>query len=379
MRLHYFYPENDLALAAGIAGFTPPQAGTDMHLSGEALPLWYGLPGDRFITQGLNASWFSAIREAFDIRVEPFAFNIGSLVPAPWGWSLPVRRMYLDLGFDPSALPSPEEIEAIRQLSHRRTASRLVSALISDLDFPIANPAFETASPPEALALIRSFGHAVVKQPWSSSGRGIALFSPSIPDEEIMRRLAGTIRRQDSVLIEPLYERIADFALLFDIAGGRVSYVGLSLFSVDSRFAYTGNFVSSESRLREKFSAVYDLARLDSLTDAVARRIAEIIGDAYSGPLGVDMMVIDPPSGPRQIAVSEINLRMTMGHVAHALGTRFLAPDSEGTYSVGLRVGDEVFPPSGCSLSANRISSGNLDLVPPGGRFRFLLSVAPRG
>ena len=53
--LHLFVPENDLALASGLARYTPVPVGWHMHLSGEALPMWYADRGDRVMSFGMLA------------------------------------------------------------------------------------------------------------------------------------------------------------------------------------------------------------------------------------------------------------------------------------------------------------------------------------
>ena len=40
-KLHIFNPENDLALAANVARYTPPPAAVSLRLSGALLPLWW--------------------------------------------------------------------------------------------------------------------------------------------------------------------------------------------------------------------------------------------------------------------------------------------------------------------------------------------------
>ena len=72
-------------------------------------------------------------------------------------------------------------------------------------------------------------------------------------------------------------------------------------------------------------------------------------------------------------ATVEINLRMTMGFVAHALSEKFLAESSEGEYSVmpakNTPASDSI------TVESRRMVSGRIDLTPPGGRFRFVADV----
>lgn len=72
MKLHLFYPENDLALASGKAGYTPPPKVMDLRRAGAVLPLWYGDPGDKVCTTGVSAAWFDSMAERFDLRTDVF-------------------------------------------------------------------------------------------------------------------------------------------------------------------------------------------------------------------------------------------------------------------------------------------------------------------
>jgi len=68
--LHLFVPENDLALASGLARYTPVPVGWHMHLSGEALPMWYADRGDRVMSFGMDARWLDGVSESFDTGVD---------------------------------------------------------------------------------------------------------------------------------------------------------------------------------------------------------------------------------------------------------------------------------------------------------------------
>ncbi|HUN21334.1 MAG TPA: hypothetical protein PLT34_08780, partial [Muribaculaceae bacterium] len=99
--LHLFVPENDLALASGLARYTPVPVGWHMHLSGEALPMWYADRGDRVMSFGMDARWLDGVSESFDTGVDVASrkeIASGCLSPSPWGWSAYTRQMYADAG-----------------------------------------------------------------------------------------------------------------------------------------------------------------------------------------------------------------------------------------------------------------------------------------
>ena len=120
-------------------------------------------------------------------------------------------------------------------------------------------------------------------------------------------------------MAEPYYQKVEDFALEF-VADVKVRYVGLSLFETNGS-AYSGNIVASEERKRQMLGKYIDGTLLDELILRLEEALTIQLGGKYSGPLGVDMMVVaggdDRPF--RIHPCVEINLRRTMGHVALAL------------------------------------------------------------
>ena len=173
--LHLFVPENDLALASGLARYTPVPVGWHMHLSGEALPMWYADRGDRVMSFGMDARWLDGVSESFDTGVDVASrkeIASGCLSPSPWGWSAYTRQMYADAGCPQWMLPLDEAVGRMRMLSHRRSSVCINKALSGMLGFPLPAIPVETDDLDRLLALVEGVG-GYLKQPWSSSGRGV--------------------------------------------------------------------------------------------------------------------------------------------------------------------------------------------------------------
>lgn len=378
-RLHYFYPENDGALAAGTAGYVSRKNPMALRRSGVALALWTGADGDAFISQGVPRNWLEEIHGIFGMDVDEYSGCPYGFEPFPWGWSLPVVQTYADAGFDAAVLPDAAAIERIRQLSHRRTAAVLAAALraaYGSIFLPAAVEADSVAAASEAIA---AFGRAMVKLPWSSSGRGV-MDTADVPAPELARRIAGTIRRQGSVMVEPFLAGASDFALLYSADGaGSVDYVGLSVFGHDSHYAYSGGIVAGDDILvrvlREK-----GIKLPPQLPGQLAAALGKIIGNGYRGLLGVDLV-----SDGCRFAVAEINLRSTMGHVAHAIAEKWLSPGLTATFTIRPRdLSHTSFSPfancrslilDNCRVAERRLSAGTLALNAPDTPFAFLLQV----
>lgn len=374
-RLHLFFPENDLALVADNPHYTPPDAALNLHRAGEALPIWYGAPGDMFLTGGISDKWLRSVESMFDPGIGPYDHTDTRLESAPWGWSKASRQYFADNGI--VNLPDDNTLNRIRHLSHRRTASEITKKLQAALPFATTQPAKEVSDPALLPELVKEYGTIAFKSPWSSSGRGLIIASVSSP-QALITQAAGVIRRQGSIMAEQFYLRkAADFAMLFESDGnGTFSNSGLSLFNTNDKGAYTGNILTSDSDIEKRLSGIYPSENLTALRQALPSILTQTLGNAYSGPLGIDMMIVyDNDGTPLLDACVEVNLRMTMGHVANRFYKRFCADGITGRFEV-LPVSPGTTPePALPEVCDRKLTGGSLDLVPPGNHFSFRVTV----
>lgn len=376
MRVHLFNPQNDLALASGSPTFTAPASARNLARSGAALPMWYARPGDAFIG-AVNAQWYDSITSTFGIEVVPFMprpeNDSCQVFIEPWGWSPAIRRQLLDMGFCNDILPSAAIIEGWRELSSRITSAEIISHLIATHTSMVSYRTerckpFIACTLEDALRHIHNIGVAMIKLPWSSSGRGQQVSDRTTPDE-LVRRLSGMIRRQGAVEITPFYDKLLDFAMLWE--NGK--FVGYSLFITDTHGGWTHNLLLTDREIERRI-----ICNLDACIDlqAVRNTLSKLLyvysrQYNYTGPIGVDFIV----TRQGNLIPVEINWRHTMGHVAHNLRERFLHPDTSGTFRIESSTAVTIpFQTIGnCIIKDRTLAHGLLDLVPPGGDFRFLL------
>lgn len=367
---HWFNPENDLALAAGIANYTPPKVACTIRAAGEALPLWYGMPGDVAICSP-DAAWLDRVIRDFRLPVgathgeRPSA----AMRPRPWGWSAYARRHFEALGFDVSTLPTPEMTGKMRELSHRRTAAQMAERLRVMLpEERLAEPAVECRTEGEVRDFLTRCPDAYLKSPWSGSGRGV-LSTIMMPVEKVMKFAADSIRRQGSVMAERAYRKALDFAMLFECEGGECHPAGTSVFVTDERGAYTGNLLAPEAERMAAVARHVDEASLKRVRDSLTMLIRDMIAPHYTGVLGVDMLVC--ADGMLDAAV-EVNLRTTMGYVAARFADTYLHPGSRGV----MRSGHPRMPQDYVA-EEGRLARGVLHLSPPAGGFGFVAEITP--
>lgn len=249
----------------------------------------------------------------------------------PWGWDRHIVGVLRRLGAPDRLLPGEDQLDAIRHLSSRHTAVRVVEAFGKDDDTygPLAGVVLSASSrwcttEEAVLSAVAEYGGlAMLKQPWSCSGRGVwRSDSPSSP-----QRVRKTLREQGGVEVEPVYERIVDFAMEFFVnSDGSTFYEGLSLFATHEGGGYAGNLVAPQAELRRRIESLAPPALLDAdgrlPLEALAERLGTVLASILrpylsqlsplSFPLGVDMMLT--PQGIHPCI--EVNFRNTMGRVA---------------------------------------------------------------
>lgn len=307
--LLWFNPENDLALAVGDRPYTPPRAAIALRKAGALLPSLWADESDIILTE-------------VPTPVDP------TLHPRPWGWSSFTRSALLRCGIAEENLPSADRIRRMRQLSHRRSASHLLRLI----GYPDRLIPVETFSVDQAVRTIAGFGgKAFIKLPWSCSGRGV-IDSGTIPTQRLPEIINGMISRQRSVMVEPCYNRLQDFAALFHCRQGQVTFRGLSLFSTDATGHYSGNIVAPQNRIEAAIAA-----DISPLLPGLEKALEQIYADDYEGWLGIDMLLHSDSDGHRHIAPCiEINMRMTMGVAALLAAQSPLNPWEEATLRVAM-------------------------------------------
>lgn len=369
MTLHIFNPEHDIALASGLSNFTAPHAARQLRHDLCYLPsLWAG-PADAVLVDDVEQALHAARRwkpqAQFVSKHQLRHLPIDRI--EPWGWNSALRAFLLRYGVEESLLPTETMLSHIRALSHRRTAAGLLSRLCTIGG--TVGEAVECTTPEAVDRQLQAWGRAVIKAPWSSSGRGVryAGTATAAPDSVDLCAyytngwLRNVIARQGSIMVEPYYKKVKDFGMEFFADGkGGARYEGLSLFHTDAG-AYTGNVLATEQAKRQQLLRFISGDVLEAVQQTICQTMGEACRDKYCGPFGVDMMVvadrslkseggsltsslIPHPSSFILHPCVEINLRRTMGHVAIALEQRLnAAADDEVCHTMRIACTDDNY------------------------------------
>lgn len=368
-----FNPDHDLALANNDVNYMPPISARRLAADLALLPLWYGEKNDFVLAaSAYNAPYLESVRQNFPslprLITEPELKTIGEVHPIPWGWDPVVCKRLLLSGINESLLPDEESLSFIRQSSNRSVAVELLSSLLPNESYCGESYCFTCLE--EVEAFVTSHPSVVLKAPLSGSGKGLN-WCKGVFTVHIRNWSANILKRQGTVIAEPMYRKIVDFAMQFyKEPDGRVTFRGYSCFQTNASGAYEGNLLLSDADIEKLLSEYIPVTSLHELQRELETKLSAGMR-GYNGYLGVDMMVCSLPEGYRIHPCVEVNLRMTMGMVARLFYDRYVHEGVSGFYRVAyhssnreLQAEHERMKQFPLTLSDGKISGGYLPLVP---------------
>ena len=283
MILYIFNPEHDLCLANGDPNYVPPASALQFAVQGKGIMrILYGDEGYVVAADELQ-QWK---RDHPNEQV--------SMVIA-WGWDRRVWNMLLKNNIHPTLHPLPydEDLKLIRFFQHR-------GSLLS-----LQSHAHEARSVEAIESMLRTEHRMVLKAPLSGSGRGLRWVDNALSEHD-RQWVQKVVAQQGSVIVERRIDVALNFAFEYYVTEHKVELTGLSLFENQSG-VYRHNVLLPD----------YEIRNLVGPSHSIEERIMEWlrinIQTWYEGPLGIDMM----RDRDGNFFVGEMNLRHTMGMVAH--------------------------------------------------------------
>lgn len=332
MKLHIFNPEHDMALAANQKVFTAPHAGRHMRADLGFIPALWADDGDMVLVDDVDSA-LESVRHIRKYAKEVVFITLNDLrmVPddlllecdiLPWGWDCAVKEQLLraDSRFR-RLVPDDEAMEVMRNMSSRRFAAERILPSLCEENEGVVGTSRYCSSMEEVVDAIGKYGKSVLKSPWSSSGRGVRYTDEALFDSHFSGWTRNVLRHQGGIMVEPFFQKVYDFGMEFCAKpNGLIEYTGLSLFATRGG-AYIGSICATEADKREIISQYVSLGLLDRVRCQICDVLQPLMKGVYSGPFGVDMMVVakDDGDGFFLHPCVELNLRRTMGHVVLAL------------------------------------------------------------
>ncbi len=219
---------------------------------------------------------------------------------------------------------------------------------------------------------LKQYQQIVLKEPWSSSGRGLMFLLDSDIPVNIQERVKQVIKKQKYIMLEPVLNKKIDFSLHFDLSSNQVDYVGATYFFTNGKGQYNGHFLNTMPDC-EEISKDFFQQHLPQLIKDVTNAIrSSALFGQYTGSLGVDAMLVKEGGELLFQPCLEINLRYSMGKVALAL-EKVIHPDSFGkffihnnknqTYASFMKEQDTSY-----QMLDNRLAKGLIPITAPKGK-----------
>ncbi len=333
MNLHIFNPEHDIALAYDKPHLMVPHVAQELRMSLGYLPAFWANDGDFVLVDDIEFALKAAapfrhlMRDVlFVCRDDLKSLPVDRILP--WGWDRRVVAELSENGVGEDLLPTDGELADIRRYSGREHTSGFLAELREGVEDKTCGEAFRCEDFDEIEGYVKRYHDIVVKAPWSSSGRGIRYVSGEC-DEPKSLWIKKILLHQGYVMVEPHYNRLADFAVeMVAAADGKVEYKGVSVFHTLNG-KYSGNVIGTEDSKLQRLKKYVDTDFLDILIKRVTAVMEKHLAGRYAGPFGVDMMIVADPQTENFLVhpCVEVNLRRTMGHLALALAENNLPFD----------------------------------------------------
>ena len=192
-RIKVFNPEHDMALANGDRHFIAPKNIREM--ARDLAPLMDIMDGN-------------------DIMV--------------WGWDHTIKGQLLRMGITEKQLPTDAALTALRKCSERQAAHHLLRAFhIDHSDGPYTGESILASGIDDIAAYAAQHRHIILKDPLSSSGKGLRHVNMNEEDSEnfqweasssssiskVKNWINALIKRHGYLTTEPYYNKVQDFAM----------------------------------------------------------------------------------------------------------------------------------------------------------------------
>ena len=260
--------------------------------------------------------------------------SVNPITLFPWGRDVHLAHRLSKCGVSCDGMDN-EILSNVRRLASRQTAVELLQ-LIHDKaqDLPLAGSSRFCTGMKDIKESVLGYRKAVLKAPWSSSGRGLVVAEDCLTSsqEGWCRNILAV---QGGVAVEPFLNKLQDFACEFYITEeGQVRFEGYSLFDISGRMTYSGNTVASQAYLHRCLTEHYDGGLLDKCVELVAQCLQSRFAGHYTGPVGVDMMLcLNENNKVLLHPCVEINVRYTMGLLSMQL-SRLLPMGKVGYFNI---------------------------------------------
>ena len=240
-----------------------------------------------------------------------------------WGWDHAIKTRLLRMGISEGELPTDAALTALRTCSERQSAHQLLRAFHADHpEGPYIGESILAHSLDDIAAYATQHGHIILKDPLSSSGKGLRHVNEgglplppsrgggtSEPSEQSRGGMSASslekvkswanalIHRHGYLTVEPYYDKVQDFAMEFCIRDGQCCFIGYSLFNTNPHGRYESNLLMEDEKIEALLAQHIPNPALHKVRDWVIThtdRFTPTEWNTAKYPLyfGIDMMIV---------------------------------------------------------------------------------------
>ncbi|WP_282035894.1 hypothetical protein [Saccharicrinis aurantiacus] len=390
--IYLFNPTGEMAIANGNHSYMAPKMLRIFERDLAFMPTYFANdhdiiicdeePYDSFLkewqTLGLPKTNYLSIKEALK------ADDINYL--KPWSWNPASHHLLRNLKLLASdafkTSPNHKWDNTNKLFFSRESCNKVQKYIFNNINnssIKISKPAISLNSVEEIKEWLTINKKAVIKMPWSSSGRGIHIVDLQNNRPLNLEWVSGAIKQQGFVCIEPLLNKVKDFSYQLKLnKNGEIDFLGISHFNNDSKGHFTGGIIKWPHKENE-ISNFFNEEVIQETSEALIQAISSISPNKhYEGHLGVDGIIYRDENKQLKIhPCLDINWRYNMGNVNIML-PNYVAPNSKGEWKIdSFKTGEwNEFTRSESKkkplkISGGKISSGFKALTPPADNAMF--------
>ncbi|NDV96294.1 hypothetical protein D0T84_15435 [Dysgonomonas sp. 521] len=339
MKLHYFNPGHETAVSNASPYYTAPANVVAMQHELAFLPAWYADSADRILTDDSTDEYYTYLCEKLPSLPKPISADelgrLGNAEVSLWGISPQVIYHFETLNKDLELkLKIPEWHREYTYLNGRQAARDCLMKLatsIPELSQAII-PKFYTKLEDIYEAVNNSPCQLLAKAPYSSSGRGLLWLPVTGLTRTENQILHGILKKQGSISVEKVLDKYTDFALEFMADGkGGIEFAGYSLFHTNPKGGYESNHIGSQEDIEAQLSEKVGLSLIHRIKESLIAILSATYA-AYTGCIGVDMLVYKENGEYKLHPCLEINMRYNMGFLTCRLYQNYISPGSSGKF-----------------------------------------------
>lgn len=302
MLLCHFNPEHDYAIANGDENYVAP-----------ASALQFAQDCRNLLSMAYPGSVSEYVQSVTKVKV--------------WGWNPAVRKQLGRQGVPMELMPTDQQLRDLRELTHRKTSAYAMTWLKSRIDLRPRPATIITDMEQADGVVMNSNGPMLLKWPYSSNGTGVILIQKPADwmDMAAREQCRKQLKHYGSVMAEPMYDVVLNFAMEFECSGGMAQFCGYSLFQTDG-FSYSANLLKSDSQIEDILQCYIDRDQLHAVRCELQDFLTEFVAKRYEGIVGVDMFVYSEEGCYWLNPAVELNFRHTMGWLARRLYDLGLVP-----------------------------------------------------